>query len=233
MGVPSGRPLPTLTGMPDGPDCDLVLPCRDEGPALEALLPRVPRSCQVMVVDNGSTDEPRLSLAASARSRHREQGQVMAPRCTRASWRPPRGTSRSWTATVPSTPKSWRRCWGTLVRAAPTLQSAAACLSGPGCGPGTPASATPWSGPLRRRIGMDAHDIAPMRVSRRDALLALGIKARAVRLPRRLMRRAVRGLALRRARRLLPPSRGRTRSKVSGSIIGTIRTARDFARVLR
>ena len=38
------------------PVCDLVLPCRDEAPALTALLPTVPRDFAVIVVDNGSTD---------------------------------------------------------------------------------------------------------------------------------------------------------------------------------
>jgi glycosyltransferase involved in cell wall biosynthesis len=37
-------------------DCDLILPCRDEGPALSTLLPRVPEQFTVTVVDNGSTD---------------------------------------------------------------------------------------------------------------------------------------------------------------------------------
>src|SRR5687767_9464658 len=37
--------------------CDLVLPCRDEGPALAALLPKVPSNYRVIVVDNGSTDD--------------------------------------------------------------------------------------------------------------------------------------------------------------------------------
>src|SRR4051812_37268268 len=36
--------------------CDLVLPCRDEAPALLDLLPRVPASFSVVVVDNGSSD---------------------------------------------------------------------------------------------------------------------------------------------------------------------------------
>src|SRR5688500_6840634 len=37
--------------------CDLVLPCRDEGPALELLLPRIPAAYRVIVIDNGSTDD--------------------------------------------------------------------------------------------------------------------------------------------------------------------------------
>ena len=37
--------------------CDLVLPCRDEAPALAALLSRVPEEFAVIVVDNGSRDD--------------------------------------------------------------------------------------------------------------------------------------------------------------------------------
>src|SRR5690606_16790146 len=47
-------PLPTVRGMAI---CDLVLPCRDEGPALADLLPRVPSEFDVVVVDNGSSDD--------------------------------------------------------------------------------------------------------------------------------------------------------------------------------
>jgi glycosyltransferase involved in cell wall biosynthesis len=38
------------------PTCELILPCRDEAPALLDLLPRVPADIAVLVVDNGSTD---------------------------------------------------------------------------------------------------------------------------------------------------------------------------------
>src|ERR1700712_4688132 len=37
--------------------CDLVIPCRDEGAALAALLPLVPERMSVIVVDNGSRDD--------------------------------------------------------------------------------------------------------------------------------------------------------------------------------
>ena len=39
------------------PTCDLILPCLDEGPALAALLPRVPADFSVIVSDNGSSDD--------------------------------------------------------------------------------------------------------------------------------------------------------------------------------
>ncbi|MDQ3663536.1 MAG: glycosyltransferase, partial [Actinomycetota bacterium] len=37
--------------------CDVVLPCRDEGPALPAVLARIPAGMRAIVVDNGSTDD--------------------------------------------------------------------------------------------------------------------------------------------------------------------------------
>src|SRR4051794_23924694 len=40
----------------DAAICDLVLPCRDEAPALAALVSRVPAEFSVIVVDNGSRD---------------------------------------------------------------------------------------------------------------------------------------------------------------------------------
>ena len=55
---------------------------------------------------------------------------------------------------------------------------------------------------------MDAHDIAPMRVCRRRALLDLGVRDRAFGYPVELMQQGRGGgLAVRRARRRLPPPR--------------------------
>ena len=63
---------------------------------------------------------------------------------------------------------------------------------------------------LRRRIGMAAHDIAPMRVCRREALLDLGVQDRRFGYPVELLQKATAGrLARLRARRRLPPARPR------------------------
>src|SRR4051794_36966713 len=37
--------------------CDVVIPCRDEGPALPALLAKLPDGLRPIVVDNGSRDD--------------------------------------------------------------------------------------------------------------------------------------------------------------------------------
>ena len=81
---------------------------------------------------------------------------------------------------------------------------------------------------------MPIHDIAPMRVCRREALLALDVRDRRFGYPVELLRRA--GEAGWRVKEFDISYRPRavgTRSKVSGSVKGTLRTARDFAQVLR
>jgi len=87
---------------------------------------------------------------------------------------------------------------------------------------------------LRRRIGMAAHDIAPMRVCRRQAMIDLGVVDRRFGYPVELLQRATdAGWRLHEQDVGYHPRAAGTRSKVSGSVRGTLRTARDFARVLR
>jgi glycosyltransferase involved in cell wall biosynthesis len=86
---------------------------------------------------------------------------------------------------------------------------------------------------LRRRIGMDAHDIAPIRVSRRDELLSLDVLDRRFGYPVELLQKATHaGWRLAERDVSYRPRAVGTRSKVSGSVGGTLRTARDFGRVL-
>ncbi len=86
---------------------------------------------------------------------------------------------------------------------------------------------------LRRRIDLDAHDIAPMRVCGREALLALDVRDRRFGYPVEMLQKAT-AAGWRFAERDVAyhPRAAGTRSKVSGSVSGTLRTARDFAKVL-
>jgi glycosyltransferase involved in cell wall biosynthesis len=86
---------------------------------------------------------------------------------------------------------------------------------------------------LRRRIGLPLHDIAPMRVARRERLLDLGVEDRRFGYPVELLQRAATA-QWRFVERDIDyhPRAAGTRSKVSGSVTGTLRAARDFARVL-
>ncbi len=87
---------------------------------------------------------------------------------------------------------------------------------------------------LRHRIGMTAHDIAPIRVCRRDQLLALDVQDRRFGYPVELLQKAtLAGWRLAERDVGYHPRAVGTRSKVSGSVVGTVRAARDFAAVLR
>ena len=100
-------------------------------------------------------------------------------------------------------------------------------------GPGTRAPATRWSWRCLRRRGFPAHDIAPIRVCRRERLLALGVEDRRFGYPVELLQRATSaGWRISEHDVAYHPRAAGTRSKVSGSVRGTVRTARDFWRVL-
>ncbi|GLZ28746.1 glycosyl hydrolase [Lentzea sp. NBRC 105346] len=86
---------------------------------------------------------------------------------------------------------------------------------------------------LLRRKGLPVRDIAPLRAAQRQALLDLGVTDRAFGYPLELLIRAQR--AGWRVAEFDVSYRERakgTKSKVSGSLKGTLRAARDFGRVL-
>jgi glycosyltransferase involved in cell wall biosynthesis len=86
---------------------------------------------------------------------------------------------------------------------------------------------------LRRRIDMTAHDIAPVRVARRADLLALDVQDRRFGYPVELMQKVTRdGWRVVEQDVSYHPRAEGTRSKVSGSVRGTVRAAHDFWAVL-
>jgi len=84
---------------------------------------------------------------------------------------------------------------------------------------------------LRRRTGVRVTDIGPMRAARRDALLELGIRDRRFGWPLEMVMRAARaGWDIREVPVRHLPRQGR--SKVTGTVRGTLRAVRDMAAVL-
>ena len=105
----------------------------------------------------------------------------------------------------------------------------------------TPGLKWPWharlgtaavSWRLRTRHGLPVHDIAPMRVARRDALLSLGVTDRRSGYPLELLvRAAAAGWTVTERDVAYGPRTGGT-SKVSGSVRGSAIAAWDFWRAI-
>ena len=215
------------------PVCDLILPCRDEARALPGVIPAVPDLFGVIVVDNGSTDGTadmarRLGARVVVEPRPGYGAAVHAGLLASA---------RQYVAFMDG---DGSFAPGDLL---PLLDDVRAGRADLAVGRRRPVSRHVWPwharagnrlvvGLLRRR-GFPAHDIAPIRVCRRDELLFLGVEDRRFGYPVELMQRAMRlGWQIVERDVSYHPRAAGTRSKVSGSVVGTVRTARDFWRVL-
>ncbi len=214
--------------------CDLVLPCRDEGPALLALLPRVPSTFSVIVVDNGSRDD----TAAVA--------QRLGARVVREP-RPGYGSAvHAGLLAATHDHVAFMDGDGSFdpSELLPLLADVSSGRADIGVGRRRPVGrgVWPWHARagnalivawLRRRLRMAAHDIAPMRVCRRQALLDLGLTDRRFGYPVELLQAVTRaGWRVSEREVAYHPRAVGTRSKVSGSVTGTLRTAQDFWKVL-
>jgi glycosyltransferase involved in cell wall biosynthesis len=214
--------------------CDLVLPCRDEAPALRELLPRVPATFSVIVVDNGSRDDTAV-VAARLGARVVHEGSpgygaavhagllaathdVVAVMDGDGSFDP-----HELLALVADVTEG--RADIALGRRRPVARGVWPWHARAGN-----ALIVTW---LRNRLRMDAHDIAPMRVCRRRDLLDLGLLDRRFGYPVELLQAVTRaGWRVSEHPVAYHPRAAGTRSKVSGSVVGTARTALDFWKVL-
>lgn len=215
--------------------CDVVIPCRDEAAALPIVLADVPPGWRVIVVDNGSTD----GTANVARGLGAQVVDEPRPGYGAAVHAGMLAAEAEYVAVIDGDASM------TLTDLLPMLElvrSGAATMAvgrrrpvGRGVWPwharaGTQLLAT-W---IRRRSAFPIHDLAPMRVCRRDDLLALGVEDRRFGYPLELMLRAARaGWTVWEIDVAYDRRAAGTKSKVSGSVRGTARVVRDFAMVLR
>ena len=126
-----------------------------------------------------------------------------------------------------------------LVVAGPVLDGAADLM----LGRARPAGLGAWplharignavlSAELRRRAGVPLRDLGPMRAFRREAMLGLGLADRRFGYPLEMVLRAAgAGWRIGEVPVAYYPRVGK--SKVTGTVGGTIRTIRDMRRVLR
>jgi glycosyltransferase involved in cell wall biosynthesis len=216
-------------------DCDIVIPCRDEAGALPSVLADMPAGFRAIVVDNGSTDgtaEVARRLGATVVAED-QLGYGAAVQAGVAVADAPYiavidGDDSLRIDVLPMMLTAVRDGGATMAvgRRRPIRR---------GVWPwhariGTKALAA-W---LRRSTHLGIHDLAPVRVCRRDDLLALDVQDRRFGYPLELMRKAAAAQwTVREFDVDYRPRAAGTKSKVSGSVRGTLRTMRDFARVAR
>lgn len=212
---------------------DVVLPVLDEAQALPGVLAALPDGYRALVVDNGSTDGSGAVAAALG-------AQVVAE--------PRRGFGSACLAGLLAA-RSELVCFmdadGSLdpgelpLVVAPVARGEAdLCLGARRPAPGS----WPWharaanrvlAAELRRRCGVGLSDLGPMRCARREGLVGLGLVDRGFGWPLEMVLRAVAaGWRVAEVPVAYRP-RAAGRSKVSGSVRGSLRAARDMGALLR
>ncbi|MCV7402249.1 glycosyltransferase family 2 protein [Mycobacterium fragae] len=213
--------------MPDGL-VTVVLPCLNEAESLPSVLAAMPAGYQALVVDNNSTDD-------TAEVARRHGARVVAES------RPGYGSAVHAGVEAATTPIV------AVIDADGSLDPAdlpplvAELDRGADLAIGrrrpVPGLRWPWvarlgtvmmSWRLRTRHGLPVHDIAPMRVFRRDALLSLDVKDRRSGYPLELLvRAAAAGWRVVEHDVAYGPRTG-GKSKISGSLRGSVTAILDF-----
>jgi glycosyltransferase involved in cell wall biosynthesis len=213
---------------------DVILPCLNEATALPWVLERIPLGYHAIVADNGSTDGsadvarrygatvvhvPQRGFGAAA---HAGLEAATAPIVcfmdADASF-DPRQLDRVMTPVAAGTTDLM------LGRRRPTT-----------------SAAWPWharfgnavvAARLRWSAGLPVHDLGPMRAARREALLGLNLRDRRFGYPLEMMVSAARaGWRVAEADVDYAPRFAGTKSKVTGTFRGTLRTISDMSAVL-
>jgi glycosyltransferase involved in cell wall biosynthesis len=210
---------------------DVILPVLDEAEAIEWVLSRMPADYRPIVADNGSTDgSSRLARSLGAQV-------IDVPR---------RGFGAACWAGLGAASASvvcFMDCDGSLdpadlpavcdpVTAGRVDLVLGARLAEPGAWPLHARWANRWlARQVRHRYGYEVSDLGPMRACDREALLGLGLLDRRSGWPLEMVLRA--GAAGWRVQEVGVPYRARTgRSKVTGTLGGTLRAVGDMRRQL-
>ncbi|MBA2312222.1 MAG: glycosyltransferase family 2 protein [Actinobacteria bacterium] len=210
---------------------DVVLPIRNEEKAIQWVLERMPAEFRPIVVDNGSTDRS-ASIARSMGALVVFEG------------RPGFGAACfAGLCAATSEIVCFMDCDGSLdprhlARVSEPVRDNASDLV---VGRRLPARGS-WplharaanrllAAVIRRQTGTHLRDLGPMRAARREALLALDLKDRRFGWPLEMVLRASSaGWTITEVP--VPYDVRSGRSKVTGTLVGTLRTAHDMARLL-
>jgi glycosyltransferase involved in cell wall biosynthesis len=213
-------------------EIDVVLPCLNEAGALPWVLSRMPPGYRPIVADNGSTDDS-AAIAASF-------GAQIVPV-------PQRGFGAACHAGLLAAcsdivcvmdadasfdPGDLPTVAGPVLAGQADLMLGRRRIQGHGAWPlHARLGNRVLAAELRRRIGVPVHDLGPMRAARREGLLALPMSDRRFGYPLEMVVRAAQaGWRITETDVPYYPRTGK--SKVTGTVGGTMRTVRDMRRVL-
>lgn len=213
---------------------DVVLPCLDEAAALPGVLARLPHGWRALVVDNGSRDGSADIARAHGATVVREPRRGFGAACAA-------GLAAATAEVV-----AFCDADGSL-----DLAELPALVADVHAGDGVPVlalgrrravSARAWppharwgnavlAARLRRRAGVPVHDLGPMRAAPRTAMLALGMRDLRFGYPlETVLRAAAAGWRVTERDVSYRPRIGR--SKVTGTVRGTVAAVRDMRQVL-
>ncbi|NUT32803.1 MAG: glycosyltransferase family 2 protein [Hamadaea sp.] len=213
---------------------DVILPCLNEAAALPLVLGGLPNGYRAIVADNGSTDgSAQVAVAHGAYVVHVPQRGFGA--AVHA------GLQAATADVVCIADADGSFDLGELPRVADPIAVGDADLV---LGRRMPvdAGAWPWHARqanrllawrLRRHLGIEVRDLGPMRAARRQALLDLDLRDRRFGYPLEMVVAAARaGWRIQEVPVAYAPRAEGTRSKVTGTVGGTLRAVRDMSRVL-
>ena len=209
---------------------DVILPVLDEAAALPVVLAGLPAGYHPIVVDNGSTDgSAEVARAHGAEVVH-ESRRGFGAACHR-------GLIAARAEVVCFMDADASMSGADLPRVAQAVLDGSADLV---LGARRPERGA-WpmharvanrvlAAEIRRRTGLPLHDLGPLRAARREPLLRLGIDDRRFGWPLEMvLRAAADGWRIEEIPVGYSPRVGR--SKVTGTVRGTVRTVRDMAQV--
>jgi dTDP-L-rhamnose 4-epimerase len=213
---------------------DVVLPCLDEAAALPWVLKRIPPGYRAIVADNGSSDgSPLIAADLGASVVHVPQrgfgaaahAGLLAATAEVVCFVDADGSLDPAELPLVTKPIVDDEADLMLGRRRPTTRAAWPLHARLG------NRVLSWR--LRRTAGVTVHDLGPMRAARREALLGLGITDRRFGYPLEMVLLAGKaGWRVGETDVAYAPRAEGTKSKVTGTVRGTLRTIHDMWKVL-
>jgi glycosyltransferase involved in cell wall biosynthesis len=210
---------------------DVILPALNEAAALPLVLPRLPQDYRAIVVDNGSTDGTAIVANELGATVVREPQRGFGAACFAGLCAATADVVCFLDADGSLDPSQLPRVAEPVVAGRADLVLAARRPTRDAWPAHARIANRYLAFELRRRTGLHLHDLGPMRAARRRALLDLGIADRRSGWPLEMvLRAAAANWRIQETTADYVPRVGR--SKVTGTIRGTLGAVRDMAAVL-